>query len=142
MRAGIARHIQPALGVDIMTFQLFPGDRPVVAQAVQRFQPQILFGKAVAGAAPMQRLAAKRHRHRDHAFGLLILDEVVVPGVLAVGQGAAMVLPAVLAIDDGAAGLDDGDAEAGPEFGEALDQHRGGDAAADHANVGFMDRHG
>ena len=74
------------------------------------------------------------------ALGLLIRDEVVVPGMLAVLQRAAMILAAVLAIEDRPPRLDDGDPEAGLEFGEALDEHGGGDAAADDAHE-HLQRH-
>ena len=52
-----------------------------------------------------------------------------------------MIGAAVLAIEDRSAGFDDGDLQVRLELGEALDQHHGGDAAADDADVGFVDGH-
>ena len=84
MRARLAAHVQPPLRFAVVPFELLPLDRPVGREAVHRLQPEILLGEPVARAAPVQRQAADRHRHRDDAVGLLILDVVVGPRVLAV----------------------------------------------------------
>src|SRR5436309_5419497 len=89
----------------------------------------------------MQREPAHRHRHRDDARGLLIFDEVVVPRMFAVVHGALAVLPAVLRVENRSPGFDHGDRHPRPELRELLRQHRGGDAAADDADVGFVDWH-
>src|SRR3989441_1110306 len=94
-----------------------------------------------AGAAPVQREAADRHRHGDDAGRLLILDVVVVPRMLAVVVRALAIAATVLRVENRSAGFDDSDVDAGPKLGELLGEHRGGDAAADDADVGFVDRH-
>ena len=141
IRARIARDVQAAFGFHIKALELVPLDRPVFGESVDRLQPQIFLGEPVARATPMQRLPAHRHRHRDHALGLLILDVVVVPRVFAVLERAPMIGAAVLAIEDRAARFNDGDAQSRFQLGEPLNEHRGGDAAADHADVGFVNRH-
>ena len=73
--------------------------------------------------------------------GLLILDVVVRPRMLAVVERALAVPSAILRVEDRPPRLDDGDAHAGTELGEPLGEHRGGDAAADDADVGFVDGH-
>ena len=55
--------------------------------------------------------------------------------MLAVFERALVVLQPILAIEDRPAGFDDRDAEVGLQLNEALDQHRGGNAAADHTDV-------
>src|SRR3989442_13711133 len=92
-------------------------------------------------AAQVQGEPADRHRHRDDAGGLLVLDVVVVPGMLAVVVRALAIAATVLRVENRSAGFDDGDVGAGPKLGELLGEHRGGDAAADDADVGFVDRH-
>ena len=110
MRARLAADVQPPLGLAVVALELRPLDRPVGREAVHRLQPQILLGEPVARAAPVQRQPADRHRHRDDAVGLLILDVVVGPRMLAVVDRALAVAAAVLRVEDRAARLDDGDA--------------------------------
>src|SRR5262249_53722235 len=73
---------------------------------------------------------------------LLVLDVVVVPRMFAVVAGALAIPPAVLGVEDRSAGLDNGDLAARLQLGELLREHRRGDAAADDADVGFMNTHG
>ncbi len=110
-------------------------------QAVQRLESQILLGKAVAGAAPVQRRTAHGHRPRDDARRGLILDEVAGPGILAVARRALRVPGTTLCIEEGAPRFDDGDAHAGALLGELLRQHCGRDARADDADVRFVGAH-
>ena len=55
---------------------------------------------------------------------------------------ARAVAGAILRVEDRPSRFDDDDAHAGAELGEPLRQHRGCDAAADDADVGFMYGHG
>src|SRR5206468_11601653 len=109
VRARPTRHIQPALGLAVVPLQLGPLERPVDGETVHRLEPQIFDRETVARAAPVQREAPYGHRHRDVPFGLLILDVVVGPWVLAVRERAFAVAAAVLRVEDRPAGLDDGD---------------------------------
>src|SRR2546425_11942379 len=61
--------------------------------------------------------------------------------MLAVVVRALAIAATVLRVENRSAGFDDGDVDAGPKVGELLREHRGGDAAADDADVGFVDRH-
>src|SRR5262245_66612479 len=106
MRARLAADVQPSLRFAVIPFELGPLDRPVHGQAVQRLEPEVLFGEAIARAAPMQRQTADGHRHRDDAGGLLILDVVVVPRMLAVLHRPFAIAAAVLGGENRSAGLD------------------------------------
>src|SRR5262249_31490632 len=76
---------------------------------------------------------------RDDSRAGLVVDEVSWPRVLAVVEAALPVLRAVLEVEDPGARFDDGDGEAGLQFCELLREHRSRDAAADDADVGFVD---
>src|SRR6266850_210376 len=89
----------------------------------------------------MQREPPDRHGHRDDAVRLLILDVVVVPWMLAVVVRALAIAPAILRVENRSARFDDRDVDAGAKLGKLLREHRGGDAAADDADVGFVDSH-
>src|SRR5689334_3264328 len=99
-------------GLNVIALELIPFDRPVVGKTEHRSQPRVFDGKPVARAAPVQRLPTNGHRHRDHALGLLIFDVVAMPGMLAVLDGAAVILGAILAIEDRSPGFNGGDAKA------------------------------
>ena len=62
--------------------------------------------------------------------------------MLAVGGGALTIAAAILDVEDRSAGFDDGDVKTASQLGQFLRQHRRGDAAADNADVGFVDGHG
>ena len=141
MRARLAADIETLLRLAVGALEILPLERPVVREPVERFEAQILFRKTIAGAAPMQRQPAHRHRHRDDALGLLVFDEVVVPGMFAVVHGALAVPPAVFRVENRSPGFDHGDRDPRPELRELLREHRGGDAAADDADVGFVGHH-
>src|SRR5437870_510541 len=141
MRARLAADIETLLRLAVGALEILPLERPVVREPVERLEAQILFRKTIAGAAPMERQPAHRHRHRDDALGLLVFDEVVVPGMFAVVHGALAVPPAVLRVENRSPGFDHGDCDPRAELRELLREHRGCDAAADDADVGFVGHH-
>ncbi len=141
MRARLAAHVQPPLGFTVVALELPPLERPVRGETVHRLQPEIFLREPVAGATPVQRQPAHRHGHRDDPVGLLIRDVVLRPRVFAVLHRALAVAAAILHVEDRAARFDDDDAQARTKLGELLRQHRGGDAAADDADVGFVNGH-
>ena len=140
-RAGLAGDAQAALGLAVELLEFGPLQGPIHVQAVHGAQAQILFGEAIAGAAPVQRGAAHGHGARYHAFGCLVFDEVARPGIFGIPDTALAGLHAGGEVEELIAGFDYRDREARPQFQQFFREHRRGDAAADDAHIRFVAFH-
>src|SRR5438128_1320445 len=102
---GLARHAKPPFGLAVVALELFPFERPIDRQSVQRLETQVLLGEPIAGATPVECRATDRHRARDHPPRGLIADKIPWPVVLAVGHTPLAVAEALLGIEQPLAGL-------------------------------------
>ena len=72
--ARLAGNADAPLRFAVVALELVPADRPVDREAVQRLETQILRGKAVRHAAPVQRRSTHRHRPRNNSDARLVAD--------------------------------------------------------------------
>ena len=111
IRPWLSRDANPFLRCAVIAFELVPLDRPVVAEAVQRFQPDVFLREPLHDAAEVDAQSANRLGPRDDSGRLLILNDVAGIRVLAVVERPLPRAPACVLIEESPPGFDHDDRE-------------------------------
>src|SRR5262249_42619193 len=93
----------------IKGLQIFVADRPVIADAIHGFEPEVLGSKTRGGSAPMHRQAAHTHAARLNSNRSLRSNMIVGIRILVVIQESFAPLVAFAKVEDLVSGLDDSD---------------------------------